>query len=159
MILKQALPAVICFDCGHPADQHRGKQWQSRNECVGDDECSCTRSHEAITRHAAEAVADRQAAMRRMAIALTAGLFMAFGSAFGSILASNGLAERNRDETNAVVCALISDDEGTEAGKLAAYRKDPPTTAAGQAQMREVAVALEKYQNRARRLGCPQTKE
>lgn len=157
--MSHTVLAIVCYDCGHLSTEHRGKQWQARHQCVGDDDCECTRTQELIDRYAELAARDREAAMRRLGIALTAGLMLAIGSSLASILASNHMAEQNRRETNQAVCELLASDIEDVNGRIQGYRREPPATAAGQEQLRQAQKALERYRDRERALGCPQPKE
>lgn len=67
-------------------------------------------------------------------------------------LAVSYVARRN---TELKFCSSVASSTATEQRKLDAYRREPPPTPAGKAQMREVEVSLRSWSELGRRLGCP----
>lgn len=136
MIQRTALPALVCADCGHLAHLHG-------EVCIGNEECSCTRSPDAINRHAAEVLSGLKAERRHLGYVLLASLVLTLAAGGGSVLASRELAERSIHESEQKLCGMVILSDDT-------YRANPPTTATG----REVAENF-RYLRQAYRCSPP----
>ncbi len=71
-------------------------------------------------------------------------------AALGLVLSTAGVNATARKFCSVVTAAAIGERQ-----KLGAYDSEPPTTAAGAAQQREVRESLERYETLGRELGCP----
>lgn len=148
MIQRSALPAVICADCGHPASEHR-RDPASLETCNGG-ECPCPRT-ERVVNHAADVVlAAAKAERKRLGYALLVSTLAALLAGAGSL----GISAYNTRQSERKLCEVmqLSSDNGRR--QLAAYERQPPATAAGQEQYKQLKVALSAVERLEQSLGC-----
>lgn len=157
MVQRHALPVLLCFDCGHEADEHRASGLRGLL-CGGDDGgCTCARTREAIIHHAADITAAQNQERKRIGYALLSALVFALAVGLGSVLASRAYAQSTIEDTEQKFCQIITYSRDTEARKAAGYANDPPATEAGQQQREQTEMSLRAYQDLLRSLSCPQS--
>jgi len=149
MVQRTTLPAAICADCGHGATEHRTRQ-ELEIRCSGSG-CVCARSREVVEHAAAVALAERVIERRRLGYAIavsTLACVLAGGGSFG-------LSAHNTRQSEHKLCEVIALSRSNAERQVAAYDREPPSTAAGQEQEEQVRIGLDAVMRLEQSLRCP----